>query len=57
MKKMTSAYANKVLKKLKEDKEFWLSKEREGCVQDSQIATMQIALDKFNQTFEFEVDI
>ena len=32
MKKMTSAYANKVLKKLKEDKEFWLSKEREGCV-------------------------
>ena len=32
MKKMTSVYANKVLKKLKEDKEFWLSKEREGCV-------------------------
>ena len=32
MTKMTSAYANKVLKKLKEDKEFWLSKEREGCV-------------------------
>ena len=32
MKKMTSAYANKVLKKLKEDKEFWLDKEREGCV-------------------------
>jgi len=32
MKKMTSAYANKVLKKLKEDKEFWLNKEREGFV-------------------------
>lgn len=32
MKKMTSAYANKVLKKLKEDKEFWLSKERESYV-------------------------
>ena len=32
MKKMTSAYANKVLKKLQEDKEFWLSKEREGHV-------------------------
>lgn len=30
MKKMTSAYANKVLRKLQEDKEFWLSKEREG---------------------------
>jgi len=32
MKKMTSAYANKVLRKLQEDKEFWLSKEREGYV-------------------------
>ena len=30
MKKMTSAYANKVLRKLQEDKEFWLSKECEG---------------------------
>ena len=28
MTKMTSAYANKVLKKLNEDKEFWLNKER-----------------------------
>lgn len=28
MAKMTSAYANKVLKKLNEDKEFWLNKER-----------------------------
>ncbi len=26
--KMTSAYANKVLKRLNEDKEFWLNKER-----------------------------
>ena len=26
--KMTSAYANKVLKRLSEDKEFWLNKER-----------------------------
>lgn len=28
---MTSAYANKVLRKLQEDKDFWLNKEREGC--------------------------
>lgn len=28
MAKMTSAYANKVLKKLNEDKEFWMNKER-----------------------------
>ncbi len=32
MAKMTSAYANKVLRKLQEDKEFWLNKEREGYV-------------------------
>ena len=30
MAKMTSAYANKMIKKLHEDKEFWLSKEEEG---------------------------
>ena len=30
--KMTSAYANKVLKKLNEDKEFWRTKEAEGCM-------------------------
>ncbi|MBO4325686.1 MAG: hypothetical protein J5950_00240 [Clostridia bacterium] len=30
MAKMTSAYANKVLRKLNEDKEFWRSKEQEG---------------------------
>jgi hypothetical protein len=30
MAKMTSAYANKVLKKLQDDKSFWLSKERDG---------------------------
>ena len=29
---MTSAYANKMLKKLKEDKEFWRKKEQEGCL-------------------------
>ena len=28
--KMTSAYANKILKKLQEDKEFYLNKEKEG---------------------------
>ena len=28
--KMTSAYANKVIKKLNDDKEFWRNKEREG---------------------------
>ena len=27
MKKMTSAYANKLLKSLDEDKQFWLNKE------------------------------
>ena len=120
MAKMTSAYANKVLRKLQEDKEFWLSKERDGYVYvaaideelvipeydyetvaahiveidekivaikhainvvnatnviiagdnydlelvksdyeriDAEIAQMQIALDKFNQTFEFEVEV
>lgn len=30
MTKMTSAYANKLLKKLNEDKEFWNNKERNG---------------------------
>lgn len=29
---ITSAYANKLLKKLNEDKEFWLAKESEGYV-------------------------
>ena len=29
--KMTSAYANKMLRKLNDDKEFWLKKERNGC--------------------------
>lgn len=32
MAKMTSAYANKVIRKLQEDKEFWLNKEKEGFV-------------------------
>jgi hypothetical protein len=32
MEKMTSAYANKVLRKLQEDKEFWMNKERDGHV-------------------------
>ena len=31
MTKMTSAYANKFLKKLAEDKEYWRKKETEGC--------------------------
>ena len=30
MAKMTSAYANKVLKKLTEDKEYWIKKENDG---------------------------
>lgn len=30
MVKMTSAYANKMLRRLKEDKEFWVNKERES---------------------------
>ena len=32
MTKMTSAYANKVLRKLNDDKDFYLNKEREGQV-------------------------
>ena len=32
MAKMTSAYANKVLRKLNEDKEFWRRREQEGYV-------------------------
>ena len=31
MAKMTSAYANKVLRRLKEDSEFWRSKEKSSC--------------------------
>lgn len=31
MKKMTSAYANKLLKSLEEDKAFWLNKESTSC--------------------------
>lgn len=30
--KMTSAYANKMLKQLNEEKEFWNNKERQSCV-------------------------
>ena len=30
IKMMTSAYANKMLKKLNEDKEFWRSRESDG---------------------------
>jgi hypothetical protein len=36
MTKMTSAYANKMLRKLNEDKEFWRSKEKEGCLYSCQ---------------------
>lgn len=28
---MTSAYANKLVKRLQEDKEYWMKKESEGC--------------------------
>ena len=31
MRTMTSAYANKMLKSLEEDKAFWLNKEEEAC--------------------------
>ena len=31
MQTMTSAYANKMLKSLEEDKAFWLNKEEEAC--------------------------
>lgn len=30
--KMTSAYANKLLKQLNEDKEFWLDQEKKSCL-------------------------
>lgn len=32
MKKMTSAYANKVLKTLEEDKQYWMTRENEDCI-------------------------
>ena len=32
MQKMTSAYANKMLKSLEEDKEFWVNKESASCM-------------------------
>ncbi|MCM1190708.1 MAG: hypothetical protein NC541_15645 [bacterium] len=32
MAKMTSAYANKLLKQLAEDKDFWVSKENSSCL-------------------------
>ena len=35
--KMTSAYANKLIKKLQEDKEFWVNKERNSCTYISSI--------------------
>jgi len=35
MAKMTSAYANKMLKQLEEDKEFWLRKEATSCTYDA----------------------
>lgn len=35
MVKMTSAYANKLLRQLEEDKEFWMKKERESCTYDA----------------------
>ena len=35
MMKMTSAYANKIIRQLEEDKEFWLRKERESCTYDA----------------------
>ena len=35
MVKMTSAYANKLLKQLEEDKEFWLRKESMSCTYDA----------------------
>ena len=31
MTKMTSAYANKLLKRLNEDKEYWMNKEQNSC--------------------------
>ncbi len=35
MPKMTSAYANKMLRKLNDDKEFWLNKEVEGYMYEA----------------------
>ena len=37
IKMMTSAYANKILKKLNEDKEFWLEKERDSYVYEAAV--------------------
>lgn len=35
--KMTSAYANKLIKKLNEDKDFWCNKERNSCTYTASI--------------------
>ena len=43
MQTMTSAYANKMLKSLEEDKAFWLNKEEEACTYDYVEVAMTIA--------------
>ena len=87
MQTMTSAYANKLLRSLEEDKAFWVNKEATSCTcvvavneepvvpeykyinydlelikkeyesVSVKIMEMQMALDKYNQTAQFEVDI
>ena len=44
MQTMTSAYANKMLKSLEEDKAFWLNKEEEACTYVAAINEEQLFL-------------
>lgn len=63
MAKMTSAYANKVLKKLTEDKEYWLKKENDGSTYvaaeieaiDDRIMKIKHAINVNNVTNRIEV--
>ena len=92
MKKITSAYANKWLKSLEEDKEYWINKEEASSTYvdaineepvipeyavpeyryvnydldlvkqeyervSQNVMELQMALDQYNQTVQFEVDL
>ncbi len=45
MTKMTSAYANKLLKQLNEDKEFWLNKESTACIYTAAVGEVPVVPD------------
>ncbi len=49
MTKMTSAYANKLLKQLNEDKDFWTNKERTSCTYTAAVGETPVIPD-YNYT-------